>query len=138
MSRDWKDLEDYKKFLEELEKKYFGLAEEHRRRIDLTRGVALGLTYGIIGNLFVQHWYPVFEGLVLGKYETLFGANVVVCGFSLGIILYVTIRFRRQLKEDAFMAKVSKENVETAIRAIERLKEMIEKRKSEQSQPQEK
>ena len=33
-----------------------------QQRADFLKGVAIGLFFGIVGNMFVQHWYPVFEG----------------------------------------------------------------------------
>jgi hypothetical protein len=43
------------KILEELEKSWEERGEEQRRRIDFIEGVALGLIYGIIGNLFIPY-----------------------------------------------------------------------------------
>ena len=56
------DLElDELRRLEDLGKQASERAKLHRRHIDLSKGIVYGEFYGIIGNLTVQHWYPVFE-----------------------------------------------------------------------------
>ena len=84
---------------EELEETGFQLLESYQERTEFIRGIVLGLIYGIIGNFFVQHWYPIFEGLILGKFDALFWPNVVVCVFSLFIVFLATTMFYREMKK---------------------------------------
>lgn len=105
--------------------------ETSRRRIDLVRGVALGLIYGIIGNFFVQFFYPVVEALALEEYPKSFWTNVIVSAVSLAIILYTTVKFRSQLKEDERKMKLATDSMKREKHAIEELKELLEKSKEE-------
>lgn len=114
--------------LEKLEKSAIELSGEHQRRIDLVRGVALGLLYGIIGNLFVQHWYPIFEGLALGKYEAVFWADVIVAPIVLAVIIYTTYSYSRQLIESERKMKAARNEATTIRRSIEQRKHRLENR----------
>jgi hypothetical protein len=114
------------KVLERLKETMSVLVEGHRRRIDLVRGIALGLLYGIIGNLFVQHWYPVFEGLVLGKYDLTFSANVIVSASVLIVILYTTIIYHRQLTKEEEKENKARGDLEVLEKAIQRRKARLE------------
>ena len=102
---DEKEIEAY----EEFEKEYLERVELQRRKIDFTKGIALGLLYGIIGNLFVQFFYPVFEGVILEKYDVLFWSNLVISAIALGIILLVTFSFRNQLSWSGLVMEGEKE-----------------------------
>jgi len=117
-----------KKAYEQMNKWWGERFEEKRRSIDLVRGVALGLLYGIIGNFFVQHWHPVFEGLMLGEYKPTFWANAIVCFFSLVVILYTTIKFRHQLKEDKRKMRLARESLGRTELKIEELKQHLERK----------
>jgi len=68
-------------------------------RITFLRGVALGLFYGIIGNIFVSHYYQVFEGLALGKFDIVFRSNVMLFSVSLVLIIIVSIVFYYRMKK---------------------------------------
>jgi len=114
--------------LESLFQSWSEKAEITRRRIDLARGVALGLLYGIIGNLFVQFFYPVTEALALGEYPKSFWKNVIVSVASLVIILYVTIKFRSQLKEDERKMKLATDSMKRERYEIKRWKKELHKR----------
>jgi phosphotransferase system glucose/maltose/N-acetylglucosamine-specific IIC component len=70
---------------------------EITRRMDFTKGLALGLIYGIIGNLFVQFFYPVVEAIVSGKFDMLFVTNSIVSAVSLSMLLIITWKFSREL-----------------------------------------
>ena len=90
-------LEDF----EEFEKEYLERAETHRRKIDFTKGIVSinnqNFTFGIIGNLFVQFFYPVVEGIILQKFDVLFWSNLVISAIALSIIILATLSFRSQL-----------------------------------------
>jgi len=109
-------------------------AEITRRRIDLVRGVALGLLYGILGNFFVQFFYSVSEALALGEYPKSFWNNVIVSVASLAIILHVTKKFSSQLKEEERKMKLATDSMKRERYEIERLKKMLDK-KSKEEQP---
>ena len=126
-----KMLQESIEYTEELGKHYLELTRESRRRIDFVGGVALGLLCGILGNLVIQHWYPVFEGLVLVNSDKVFWSNLIVFVPGFVIILYVINAFNRQLKEDERKMTMSRENVETAKKAIEVRKQRLEELKKQ-------
>ena len=128
MSEAKKEGTEYElKILENLNREWLNRAEEHRRRVDLVRGVALGLLYGIIGNLFVQFFFPVVESLVIGGYGTLFFSNVIISVVALVIILYATIEFRGQLTEYENEERTAKQQTEATRKAIQTRKTRLEK-----------
>lgn len=53
---------------------------------EFIKGVAIGLFYGIIGNIIVLHYYKAFERLILGEFDTLLLANLIVF-----VVAFVTI-----------------------------------------------
>ena len=95
----------------------------HEKRIDFTKGIALGLIYGIIGNLFVQCFYPVVEGIIVMKYDSLFYSNLAVSTISLVIIIFTTLQFWKQLKEH----EKQKESFEKGINEIRKLESELRK-----------
>lgn len=113
------------KVLQNLNREWLERAEEHRRRIDFTRGIALGLIYGIIGNLFVQFFYAVVESLVLKKYDG-FVENAIISVVALLVILYVTIRFRGQLMEEEAKEKTAEQHAETTRKALQTREHRLE------------
>ena len=86
-----------KEQLESVKNVYRDINEEISKSNDFIRGLAIGIIYGIIGNIFVQFFYPVIEGLVLAKYDSMFAIDAIVSAISLLIILYTTNQFREQL-----------------------------------------
>ena len=127
MSEKKKEEIEYElKVLENLNREWLERAERHRRRIDLITGVALGLLYGIIGNLFVQFFFPVVESLILQKYDG-FVENVIISIVSLGIILFATVKFRSQLSEYEGEEKAAKQQAEATRKAIQTRKTRLEK-----------
>ena len=61
-----------------------------KERKQFIRGLALGLMYGIIGNVVASHYYRLFEGLSRGLYDNLFYSNLVMLLVSLFIIGVLT------------------------------------------------
>lgn len=115
------------KVLENLNREWLERTEQHQRRIDLIRGVALGLLYGIIGNLFVQFFFPVVESLIIGEYDALFFSNVVISIIALLIIIYTTVKFRSQLTQYENEEKSARQQVEVTRKAIQTRKTRLEK-----------
>src|SRR3989304_3258996 len=89
--RRQKKLQIFEEFRKEIE-------EESNRHIDFTKGLALGLVYGIIGNLFVQFFYQVIEGIVLARYDSLLVVSSIIAAFSLTGIIFTTIKFAADLE----------------------------------------
>jgi hypothetical protein len=116
--------------LNEIKKNCFESADEHTRYIDLVRGTVLGLTLGIVGNLFVQFLYPVIESLLLGEYQPSFVGNLIVCVISLILIVFLSMNFHRQLMRYENKLKVSKESVEVIEYALKRRQHSLEQRKN--------
>lgn len=42
------------------------------QKVDFVRGIALGLFYGIVGNLLVSYFHGLFQGLVAWQFDVLF------------------------------------------------------------------
>ena len=85
----------------------------------------MGLLYGIIGNLFVQFFYPVVESLVLRQYDG-FIENVMISAVAFVIILCVTIKLRGQLTEYKKEEETAKQQVEATRKAIQTRKAKLE------------
>jgi uncharacterized membrane protein len=71
---------------------------ESERRLDVATGIAYGLIYGIIGNLFVQFFYPVVEKLLLQTFDVVFEVDLIVSTLALIVIVITSIKLRRQLR----------------------------------------
>lgn len=72
------------------------LLNDISQRMQFTEGIVLGLLYGIIGNLVVSHYYGVFEGITLARYDSLFWSNLVVFLIGLATIIVLTVIFYRR------------------------------------------
>lgn len=80
------------------------LVEKAHQKKAFWKGIALGLFYGIIGNMLVSHYYGVFSGLTLGQYGELFYANVLAFSITLAAVLVVTWGWMRSMaKMDDFI-----------------------------------
>ena len=100
-------LEEVKELLDVSDKLYAEINQElqfmHKnldfigQRIDFLKGLLVGLFFGIAGNMFVQHWYQVFEGLILGKFDTIFFSNVTVFIVGLVVICIITVILYRRI-----------------------------------------
>jgi hypothetical protein len=101
-------------------------SEDHKRRIDFKSGVALGLIYGIIGNLVVQHYYGVFEGLETGVINNLFWANVVVTGIGVLAIIFITLYFFKKIRREKHKADLAKDDSEVFRQAIQKRELLLE------------
>jgi hypothetical protein len=135
-SEKYEDILQYEiNALKEIRKNCFESAEEHTRHIDFVRGTALGLTLGIVGNLFVQFLYPVTEALLLGEYKPVFVGNLILCGISLLLIVFVSTSFFRQLTRDENKLRLSRESIEVIEYAIKRRQHSLEQRNKEKQQP---
>jgi hypothetical protein len=107
------------------------IAEDNRRRIDLMRGIILGLLYGVIGNIFVQHWYGLFEGLSSWNLNLLFWQNLAVACFALVGILLVSYDFYKQIKKAEATEKSTKDHAERIRIAIQKREMRLEKKRNE-------
>jgi hypothetical protein len=135
-SEKYEDIMQYEiDALKEIRKNWFELAEEHTRHIDLVKGTALGLSLGIVGSLFVQFLYLVTEALLLGEYKPAFVGNLMVCGISLILIVFISVIFLRQLKRNQDKLELSRKSVEVIDYAIKRRQYSLEQGKKEGQQP---
>jgi len=83
----------------------------------------LGITYGIVGNLFVQYLFPVSQRIILRQFDNLFYFNLAVCILSLLIIIVATILFRLRMRH----IRVDKQYFERWLKEIEKAEEKIER-----------
>ena len=63
-------------------------------RQEFIRGVAIGLFYGIVGNIIVQHYHKAFERFMLGELNTLLWANLIVFVLAFATIVIATMKWR--------------------------------------------
>ena len=101
--------------------------KEHKRQIDFTKGIAFGLIYGIIGNLFVQFFYPVVEGIVVSRYDNLLLSNLIISIVSFVIIIFTTLQFRKQLRTHEKVIERTQEAIDTYDKSDAELREHIRK-----------
>jgi len=106
------------------------IAEDNRRRIDLLRGVILGLLFGVIGNIFVQHWYGFFEALSSWNISLLSWQNLAIVCFALAGILFVSYDFYKQIKKAEATEKSAKDHSERIRIAIQKREMRLEKKDS--------
>jgi hypothetical protein len=78
--------------------KILPLADKMRQDRMFFQGIALGLFYGIFGNIFVSHYYRIFEGLVLGQIDNLFWMNVVALIIVMIVMSMVSLRYIRKYR----------------------------------------
>ena len=105
---DKQNLEAVRRSIKELEP----AIETMRQQKFLMKGVALGLFYGIIGNILVSHYYEVFKGTVIWQFEKLFWTNLISLIIVIVVILVVSWRWL-----------VSLTKLEDSIRVFERFKQ---------------
>lgn len=80
------------------------LVDKAKQKKAFWKGLALGLFYGIIGNMLVSHYYGVFNGLIVGQFDTMFWANTIVFSIILAAILIVSLVWIRSMtKLDDFL-----------------------------------
>lgn len=108
--------EDIEAVRESMEKLRPGI-EIMRQRTFLIRGVALGLFYGVIGNILVSHYFEVFKGIVMWQFDKLFWTNLIIFAIILVVILVVSWRWLLSLGKLEGTIKGS----ETAIEDIEKI-----------------
>lgn len=72
--------------------------ETFEQRKYLTEGIALGLFYGIIGNIVVSHYYGLFQGLATRNFDDFFRINLFVFVVSLAVVLVITYGWLQRLK----------------------------------------
>ena len=126
VSKKARDLLEYEvKAYENIKKDLEQHIPQHQRRIDLIRGAGLGLTLGIMGNLFVQYFFAVFNEWV--KQELRFGFNVSVLICSFIIVMVATWDFVKRLRKEEREEKTAKESLEIMQKAIARRKLQLEK-----------
>jgi magnesium-transporting ATPase (P-type) len=117
--------------MKEIKEKLSKSEDEHSRRIDLLRGIALGLVLGILCHLFVQFLYPVTEALLLGELNTAFTGNLTICVISLILVVCVSAYLYWQLRQSEDKLKLSKKSEEVLEYAIKRRQYNLEQRNKE-------
>jgi hypothetical protein len=88
------------KFYEDLEESRSQSGDLHLQRIDFTKALLYGIFYGIMGNLSVQYSFPVYEGLALGRFDSMFWISVLVFVVSVAVIIITAFKLNRELKEE--------------------------------------
>lgn len=89
----------------ELEKYSHNILDMHESQLqnyeneyNFIKGLAYGLIYGVIGNVFVQSLNPIVEGIVLLKYDVLFYFNLALMVIAIIILSITTFYFYKQIK----------------------------------------
>ena len=105
--------------LRHLKDKEIHLIEIFRERIFWIKGIALGLFYGIIGNILASHYIEVFKSIVMWQIDKLFWTNLIVLVITLAVILVVSWRWFISLAKLKGYAKESEERAIVA-KALEK------------------
>ena len=96
--------EEFKPFWE-------SMTELHRSEIDLMRGIVYGLLLGLFGNFVVQYSFPLFEGMLLRQYNSMFFASIGIIVISTLVISITLLRFSKQRKEEERQLKVALDGI---------------------------
>jgi len=132
-SGKYEDIDQYElKALKEI-KENLGLDEGRAGSVDLVKGVACGLVFGIGGILFALSLYPVVEALVGGASVADFAENLVVCTVCLVLIVLAVIYLLRQLSRVKSKPRLSRENAEVLDYAIRRCQYALEQKEKQNS-----
>ena len=86
--------------------------ETMRQQKFLIKGVALGLFYGIIGNILVSHYYEVFKSIVMWQFEKLFWPSLTSLIIFIVVVLVVSWRWL-----------ISLTKLEDSVKAFERFRQ---------------
>lgn len=126
VSKKVRDLLEYEvKAYENIKKDLEQHFLQHQRRIDLIRGAGLGLTLGIMGNLFVQYFFAVFNEWVKQEQRFYFNVGVLISSFI--VVMVATWDFLKRLKKEEKEEKTAKESLEILEKAIARRKLQLDK-----------
>ena len=126
------EIETELRVLESLKNEAFQVVEERRRRIDLIRGVALGLLYGVLGNLFVVFFFPIDQSLLLSKYDATFVPNIIICVGAFVAIVVTTWQFYNQLTGYEAGERMATDNVNIYRKAIASREEQLKNLKRQE------
>lgn len=112
--------EEANKAFEEISQEYRTIASEHQSSIDFNKGIMLGLLYGIIGNIFVQFFYPVIDAIARAQYDLLFASNATISIAALTLIIYLTIKFWNDISRHKKDKKVALDKADAFHQASQR------------------
>lgn len=101
------------------EKAILSRIEQFQERLYFLEGIAFGLFYGIIGNILSTHYYQLFEGLILWKFDLLYWPNLTVFMVTLALVILVSLIFYFRLKK--LKTKRQKEIKKFNVMLIERM-----------------
>jgi hypothetical protein len=131
-SEKYENIEQYElNALKEIKEKILERSEENGRRFYISKGIVIGLVYGIGGALFVLFAYPLVVAFLLGDYSAALWGNLIVCVISLITIVFVSSYLRRDIARDKDKLKISRESVDVIEYAIKRRQYALEQRKQE-------
>jgi hypothetical protein len=99
------------------------MAGLNRSELDFMRGIKYGLILGIFGNLEVQYSFPLVEGMLLRRYDSLFFASIGIMAVSALVISITLLRFQKQRKEeerklDVALEAIAREEYEIDAREV--------------------
>jgi hypothetical protein len=130
-SGKYEDIDEYElKALKEI-KENLDRDEEKTGTVDLVKGVACGLVFGIGGILFALSLYPVVEMLIQGENMTGFIGNLIVCAVCLVLIVLVGIYLLRQFSRVKNKPRLSRESADVLDYAIRRRQHTLEQREKQ-------
>ena len=70
-----------------------GIVDACKEEISLYKGVALGLFYGVIGNIIISHYYGLLEMLSFGRIDSLFWVNLCVTIVAVVFVIEISRRW---------------------------------------------
>ena len=130
-SGKYEDIDQYElKALTEIKENLDG-HEGKTGSVDLVKGVAYGLVFGIGGILFALSLYPVVETLMVGGNMTGVLGNLIVCAVCLVLIVLAVIYLLRQLSQVKSKPRLSRESAEVLDYAIRRRQYALEQKEKQ-------
>jgi len=130
-SAKYEDIDQYElKALKEI-KENLDRDEGKTGYVDLVKGVACGLVFGIGGILFALSLFPLVETLMRGGNMTGFVGNLIVCAVCLVLIVLLGIYLLRQLSRVKSKPRLSRESAEVLDYAIRRRQHTLEQREKQ-------
>jgi hypothetical protein len=123
---DSKEETEYEiKLFENVKRDTLNVLQETQRRHDLELGVILGLLYGIIGNLFVQFFYPVIEKLVTSTFDIIFFSDLFISIVAFILIIAITREYMQRLRNLKSKSSTLEKSIKVFDNALQKRKQQL-------------
>lgn len=122
-SNKWEDMfEDSWKIYQAFKEQVESLEQEKQ----FVKGLGLGLIFGIVGNIFVSHYYGIFQGLISSQFDTLFYSNLVIVVVSLVAISLLVVKWNKDKKR---LKQKQEPHIDNMLKALDLANKLRKKKK---------